>query len=544
MLTNNGNNVIVNDGGSGGNWSNYTPYDNGSRALELKNGRTNHSVNSISELGNKIELVNKHIGKHDATAFIVFKVNGFELDTRSPDSFKHYAISMENQKTGVGQGNQFTIKIAYHKHFSNYSSINQLEYALGPLRAGSLFSYDINNMESAKKQLGRNECSLQYGYIEGGQNLVSPWYTGLLLRYSVTANKQIVEYTLEGFAGEQVMINTINWYPNIRDMDFITLTDASGGVTRVGKAQIQTKNGQGKLSDTQLQEIATKLNTVYTGGITFQPYLALDCFLQDYNASVDANSTKYYLLDCTGKQSPNNLSNENTLEPVRMSLCRNQTPLQYIEYCISLFKYKTTNNYAFQMLKQQQQTSERFVYTLVRDKNDSNVVYICVDYIDSTDVEGKVAYKFTGYATDNNLLIDYNLNYDGTVALAIANNYSETNNSTFYIGKDGVVRQKVSITRDMFVANELDEVLIAKQNSWLDKVAVANNVTMTTFGLPFEITVGTIFKCGIYITDTLHHTSGNCFVTKVTDKISNNMFTTEFNMIRLPGKNNDINENL
>lgn len=543
MLTN-GNSVIVNDGGSGSNWSNYTPYDNGSRALELKNGRTNHSVNSISELGNKIELVNKHIGRHDTTAFIVFKVNGFELDTRSPDSFKHYAISMENQKTGVGQGNQFTIKIAYHKHFSNYSSINQLEYALGPLRAGSLFSYDINNMESAKKQLGRNECSLQYGYIEGGQNLVSPWYTGLLLRYSVTANKQIVEYTLEGFAGEQVMINTINWYPNIRDMDFITLTDASGGVTRVGKAQIQTKNGQGKLSDTQLQEIATKLNTVYTDGITFQPYLALDCFLQDYNASVDANSTKYYLLDCTGKQSPNNLSNENTLEPVRMSLCRNQTPLQYIEYCISLFKYKTTNNYAFQMLKQQQQTSERFVYTLVRDKNDSNVVYICIDYIDSTDVEGKVAYKFTGYATDNNLLIDYNLNYDGTVALAIANNYSETNNSTFYIGKDGVVRQKVSITRDMFVANELDEVLIAKQNSWLDKVAVANNVTMTTFGLPFEITVGTIFKCGIYITDTLHHTSGNCFVTKVTDKISNNMFTTEFNMIRLPGKNNDINENL
>lgn len=543
MLTN-GNNVIVNDGGSGGNWSNYTPYDNGSRALELKNSRTNHSVNSISELGNKIELVNKHIGKHDTTAFIVFKVNGFELDTRSPDSFKHYAISMENQKTGVGQGNQFTIKIAYHKHFSNYSSINQLEYALGPLRAGSLFSYDINNMESAKKQLGRNECSLQYGYIEGGQNLVSPWYTGLLLRYSVTANKQIVEYTLEGFAGEQVMINTVNWYPNIRDMDFITLTDASGGVTRVGKAQIQTKNGQGKLSDTQLQEIATKLNTQYTGGITFQPYLALDCFLQDYNASVDANSTRYYLLDCTGKQSPNNLSNDNTLEPVRMSLCRNQTPLQYIEYCISLFKYKTTNNYAFQMLKQQQQTSERFVYTLVRDKNDSNVVYICVDYIDSTDVDGKVAYKFTGYATDNNLLIDYNLNYDGTVALAIANNYSETNNSAFYIGKDGVVRQKVSITRDMFVANELDEVLIAKQNSWLDKVAVANNVTMTTFGLPFEITVGTIFKCGIYITDTLHHTSGNCFVTKVTDKISNNMFTTEFNMIRLPGKNNDINENL
>ena len=43
MLINN--NVLVSDSGGGSrNWSNYTPYDDGSRALALKNSRTNHSA--------------------------------------------------------------------------------------------------------------------------------------------------------------------------------------------------------------------------------------------------------------------------------------------------------------------------------------------------------------------------------------------------------------------------------------------------------------------------------------------------------------------
>lgn len=516
----------------------YTPFDDGTKLSTIKNLQTNHKDDNISALHNKIDIVNNHIKEHDTTAFIYFKVNNFELDTRDENSFKHYAVSMENQKTGVGQGNQFKIKIAYHKNFSAYSSANQLEYALGPLRAGSLFTYNSNNMEQVKQKLGKNVCSLQYGYLEGGQSLVSPLYTGLLLKYSVNANRQIIEYTLEGFTGEQIAVNTVNWYPNIKGMDYVTLDDG----TKVGRAQLQLKNAQDKMSDAEIEDIANKLSSVYSGGIVFQPYLALDCFLQDYNNSVSKDSTKYYLLDCTGKQKPDNLSNENTLEPVHMSICKSQTPIQYIEYCISLFKYKTTANYSIQNLALQKQTSARFVYSFVKDPDNPNKIYVCVDYIESNNSNDKVAYSFLGYSTDNNLLIDYNCNYDGTIALAISENYSEDNseNNAIYIDKDGAVRQKVSITKDMFVAGEIDDVLIAKQNTWLDKVSVANNVTMTTFGLPFEISVGTVFECGINITDTLHHTSGNCFVTGITDKIENNNFTTSFTMIRLPGENDKI----
>ncbi len=195
-----------------------------------------------------------------------------------------------------------------------------------------------------------------------------------------------------------------------------------------------------------------------------------------------------------------------------------------------------------QYLKQQQQTQERFIYNLVRDPDNDNQILICIDYLDSSEVDdAQIAYKFYGYNPSNVLMIDYNLNYDGTVALAISDNYDDNiSDNAIYVGSDGALRARVSITRDMFVAAEVDDVLIAKQNTWLDKVSVANNCTMTTFGLPFEISVGTVFRCGLYISETLHHTSGNCFVTGIVDKIENNMFTTSFTMIRLPGKNSDI----
>lgn len=59
---------------------------------------------------------------------------------------------------------------------------------------------------------------------------------------------------------------------------------------------------------------------------------------------------------------------------------------------------------------------------------------------------------------------------------------------------------------------------------------------MTTFGLPFEIPVGAIFKVVLYLGNKPHHTSGRCFVTGVTDRISDNAMTTQFSMVRLPGK--------
>ena len=59
---------------------------------------------------------------------------------------------------------------------------------------------------------------------------------------------------------------------------------------------------------------------------------------------------------------------------------------------------------------------------------------------------------------------------------------------------------------------------------------------MTTFGIPDDIPVGTLFKVTFNIGTSASHASGKCFVTGIVDKIQNNIFTTDYTMIRFPGQ--------
>lgn len=522
----------------------YKPYDfDGSKNPEYKNNNTNHKSENIQNLNTNIGYVNDYLkNKHDMTSFIKFSIGdknnpSFSLNTADLDSFNHYAISLENQKTGVGKGNQFKLKIAYHKHFSNYQDINKLEAALAGVKKNSLMREEFSGAKNIKK----NQCYLQYGYLVNNNRLQSPEYIGTILKYTVTANQQIVQYTLEGFSGEQTSSsNVVNWYPNVVGSDSVgTLL----GKTRRAVMTLRDKASSNQLAEDAVEDFINDLDKQYSGGITFNPFFLLDIFFQDYNQNVAAEGgSKYYLLDCTGKSE--HLGSVDVLEPVHAVLCKGQTPLQYAEYLISLFKYKT-DNFAIKYLQQEGITSDRFVYS-VKNDIENNKIYVCVDVIQDDTSDSKVAYDFTGYSTNNALLIDYNLNYDGTVALSVSEQEETSKNqdNAIYVDKSGLLRVRTSLTRDLFVSGEISEVLIAKQNTWLDKISVANSCTLTTFGLPFEISIGTIFKCGVYITDTLHHTSGNCYVTSIVDKINNSKFTTDFTLIRLPGRNTKLTSDI
>lgn len=492
----------------------------------------------MSDLSDKIDVVNSYIGKkgHDISSFIYFKVNQFELDTRSIDSFKHYAISLENQKTGVGQGNQFTIVFSFHKDFSHLGiDINKLEEALSTLSKASM-QLDVSELKSSK-----NACQLQYGYLtDSNVNLISPMYEGMLLEYSVTANKQIVQYTLKGYTGEKAAIGTVNWYPKIKNVD-LRNSEAIGTLV--------TEKESGNITEAELNELINTLNSYYTGPIKINPYEALRIFLADYNAEMEriAENQGTVLTTFVTKLGNNgyygkNLTEEdmNNLRPVSLSLCRNQTPLQYIEYLVSMFVEDTGDQYALQFLKQESKVVDRWVYQFKRSEDDYNTIEVWIHKITSNE-DDVYDYWFKGYAPDNNLLIDYTLNYDGTVALAVSDNINNENeDNSIYIDSRGQLQARAVLTRDMFVEGALDEVQVKNQNTWLDKISCANNCTMQTFGLPFEISVGTIFRVSLYIGDTPHHESGRCFVTGITDKINNGTFTTDFTMIRLPGKDAEL----
>lgn len=490
------------------------------------------------DLHNKIANLDNYIGKnHDATAFIYFKVNNFELDTRKADSREHYAVSLTNQKTGVGAGNQFTLKIVYHRDFDNrYNSANELEYNLSNIRNVGLYS---NNKEYAQN-LNKNDCYLQYGYLNQTAIGPTPRYRGKLLKYSVKVNKQIVEYTLQGFTGVEATIGIVNWYPRLK-MEDNPSRDNNGSII----AEIQSKQETKDLTQEQIKEYIQTLNSVYTGTIVYNPYRALKAFIKDYNYDIDKNvdiadPAKFEVVDESGLLGEND--NNNYLKPVTLSLCRNQTPLDYVKYLVSMFQQNATD-YAVEYYKKQNGITDRWVYEVKRSPSQSNnIIRIIIRKISSEDKD-TYTYRFYNYAENNNLLIEYNLDYDGTVALSVSNTMnSNADNNAIYIRSDGLVSAKASITDDMFVYGAIDEVLVKKQNYWIDLISCANNCTMTTYGMPFEIPVSTVFQINATVggNNANHHASGCSYVTGVVDKIENNMFTTDFTMVRLPGRGSGV----
>lgn len=489
----------------------------------------------MSDLSTRIDYINDYIGNkgHDVTSFIYFKVNQFELDTRSIDSFKHYAISLENQKTGVGQGNMFTIRMAFHKDFSHLGvQINQLEEALSTLSKASL---ELNVQELKNS---RNRCLLQYGYLSNDNGLISPMYEGMLLEYHVTANKQIVEYTLKGYTGEKAAVGTVNWYPKIKKVNKTIGQYATNMI-----AELITKKEAANMTAAETEELLKELNSVYTGPIKCNPFDALQIFLADYNAEIQVIAEKQGITATTFKTELDGTTvtqeDVDKLRPVTLSLCRNQTPLQYIEYLVSMFVEDTGDQYALEYLKTQYEIVDRWVYEFKRSEEDYNVIRVILHKISSQ--SDSFDYEFQGYLLDNNLLIDYSLNYDGTVALTVSDSMAEdTEDDMLYIDSRGQLRARAVITRDMFVEGSLDEVQVKQQNTWLDKMSCSNNCTMTTFGLPFEIPVSTVFNVSMFIGDTPHHSSGRCYVTGIVDRIDNGKFTTQFSMIRLPGKGSGV----
>lgn len=494
------------------------------------------SIKDNKSVGTKVGELDTWVKKeNDLTAFVYFKVNGFELDTRKSETEKHYITYMENQKTGAGQGNKFTIKIVFHQDFDDKGrDILKFEHELA----------DAPN--------NRNVCELQYGYLIGES---SPKYVGFLLQYEVTANKQLVEYTLYGVSGEQTSsIATVNWYPMLDGID-----DDDVAYINMQKQSIHALYTKDSTEIAKYNEKIKEFNSKYQNPIKINPFEALCRFVYDYNDFLKQvydekknemkSYTQFKIVDETGLGMVGDIPKLSTyLQPVNISVCRNQSATEYIEYLIGLFQKKTSDiDGAMLYYMQKREVVDRFVYEYKYDNSSNSVVKTIKVVIRRLSSENNdTAYTFSNYTLSNRMLLDFTLKYDGTVALTAQSNYdnsaSEENeeDKRIYIDSSGKIVSKAVLTKEMFVAGSLEEVVAKAGNSWLDRISCSNNCTMKTVGMPFEIPIGTVFAIQSYIGDTPHHQSGRCYTVGAVDKIQNNMFTTDLTMVRLPGKYSGI----
>lgn len=126
--------------------------------------------------------------------FISFTVNGVNINSGmggEGGKYRDLIMSLTNVKNGSGEANNFTLLVAYAPSFDPNFDANEFEKALTISPSSEWDSATV-----AKKL----ECTLQYGYAND-PSLRTVTYKGLMLNYTVDFQDGMLIYTITGYSG-------------------------------------------------------------------------------------------------------------------------------------------------------------------------------------------------------------------------------------------------------------------------------------------------------------------------------------------------------
>lgn len=424
--------------------------------------------------------------RSDFTTFISFHVNNLTLDSRIPNPSLQYISSLVHEKNGSGQANKFTLTVTVTNYDSE--SIKQFEDSF----------LNIDNIED------KNLCSLQYGYVKTAEEdeVVSPNYTGRLLDFKMSMRDNFITYTFTGYSGlraEQDVL--VQWYPGPE-------------IIKESKVDKVTYNGY--------------IENLIIGG---DPLIILNKFLQDLSGFSDTFKYRLVILDPE-------IAEKDALSPISVSPCNGRTPIVYIRYLLSMFKFN------------EKQVRSSWVNSL-------NGITPTVSYI--VEMTGENEYTISLYLrkrreplaefslnsrnpSTNDMLIDFNVDVDGAVVLAIDQSERFKTKSSQVIQANGKVVEVASIFNTLARSSRTSvNQNIFSSNIKSNKFDFAQSGDATLIGIPAEIPISSTIRLNSYINNELHRISGDFFVEGTVDSISTGgLFTTKVQCLRLEDENDEL----
>lgn len=151
-------------------------------------GMMNSAMTKVKAVANKLATNPIY------SMFISFTVNGVNINTGmggEGGKYRDLIMSLTNVKNGSGEANNFTLLVAYAPSFDPNFDANEFEKALTISPSSEWDSATV-----AKKL----ECTLQYGYADD-PSLRTVTYKGLMLNYTVDFQDGMLVYTITGYSG-------------------------------------------------------------------------------------------------------------------------------------------------------------------------------------------------------------------------------------------------------------------------------------------------------------------------------------------------------
>lgn len=420
------------------------------------------------------------------TPFIKFTVNNLVLDTRIPG--QQYITSLTNELNGSGQSNKFSLTVTFTNNDKDIADFED-----------SFLNIDEDKIED------KNICTLQYGYCsdDNSEEISTDIYTGILLNFNVNIKENFVSYVFSGYSGFEVVKDVaFQWYP--------------------GSDIIKTHEDN--------VEYNGYIENMIIGG---DPLQILTKFVEDVSK---ISEYKYEI-----KVIDPEIKREHALKRIAVPPCNSKTPVDYINFLLSMMKYEESSiveswknklsgvsptiSYSVRMSEKEKKTIEIYLY--LRKHR---------EFLE----------EFSINSGTNNLLLDFDVDVDGSVALAIEKTNSIKTDSSQVISSNGQVIEVSSVFNSLARSSRSSvNQNVYSSNIISNKFDFEQTGSATLIGIPCEIPIGSVIRLNKFINNEKHRASGDLFVETSVDEISsNNIFTTTLKGLRLKDDNNLFINNL
>lgn len=134
------------------------------------------------------------------TQYLYFEVNDTVLvDTTQKENgwITNNLVSFTLEQNGSGQANTFTLQILFVQNDRNIQSIKSIDAAL--LTASRIIKDDTGKTLKDNAEYFM-DCKFKYGYGDDS-TLRSPWYSGKVMKYTISLDNGNLKYTITGYAG-------------------------------------------------------------------------------------------------------------------------------------------------------------------------------------------------------------------------------------------------------------------------------------------------------------------------------------------------------
>ena len=134
------------------------------------------------------------------TQYLHFEVNDTILvdTTQKEDGWiTNNLVSFTLEQNGSGQANTFTLQILFVQNDRNIQSIKSIDAAL--LTASRIIKDDTGKTLKDNAEYFM-DCKFKYGYGDD-ITLRSPWYSGKVMKYTISLDNGNLKYTITGYAG-------------------------------------------------------------------------------------------------------------------------------------------------------------------------------------------------------------------------------------------------------------------------------------------------------------------------------------------------------